>query len=282
MRSEGWRRAELLARLVGSDVYNVFICESCDGTLQQLTQDTVAHNIDLNVFAGDFPCCSVHHVGRECCDREKLRTPMLGVFAHYLRASMSGRRATSCVVDMEVDKERFLPKTFDLLTRDDGMTTTRKTCELFGPLPDMLAKRIGASQMDIVESPVVMGRQHRSNRRVTEEGSLNSACADIDLECQGDTTSASTEDHEHFVLEVALHPSDTNQPHAFWWATAPSQTQIGKSSRRVTEEDAWTSVCHVCLNSLLACEAKPQNDSVDIDEIELSLSASNDVLGLKL
>ena len=124
MRSQGWCRAELLTRLVGSGVDNLFFCESCDGSLQQVTREMV-HGIDLNVFSGDFRCCSFHHVGCARCDREKLRTPILGVYSRYLTTCMSevGTSDTR-VVQMEKEKGRLLPQCFDFAQGNDDMTTS--------------------------------------------------------------------------------------------------------------------------------------------------------------
>ena len=141
---QGWCKAEFLARLVESGVHNLFFCDSCDGFLQQVTLEML-QTIDLNVFSGEFGCCSVQHVGYELCDREKLRTPILGVYAHYLRKLMSTDEATVSVVQMEQEKERLLPKFFDFVQGVDVLTRTTHTRELFGPLPEILEKRIKAS-----------------------------------------------------------------------------------------------------------------------------------------
>ena len=119
VRSQGWRRAELVARLVGSGIQNLFFCEACDGTVQQVTEEMV-RGIDLNVFFGEFPCCIVRHAGHLRCDREKLRTPMLGIFAHYLQDRMTeqganAEEATARALSTEVieqDRERMFPSVF--------------------------------------------------------------------------------------------------------------------------------------------------------------------------
>ena len=138
---QGWCKAEFLSRLVKSGVHNLFICDSCDGLLQQVTLEMV-QTIDLNVFSGEFRCCSVQHVGYEMCDRQKLRTPILVVYAHYLRMLLSTDAATVSVVQMEQRKGRLLPKFFDFVQGVDEMRTTTQTRELFGPLPEILEKRI--------------------------------------------------------------------------------------------------------------------------------------------
>ena len=76
------------------------------------------------------------------CDRQKLRTPILGVCAHYLRMLLSTDAATVSVVQMEQRKGRLLPKFFDFVQGLDDMRTTTQTRELFGPLPEILEKRI--------------------------------------------------------------------------------------------------------------------------------------------
>ena len=105
----------------------------------------MVQTIDINVFSGEFRCCSVQHVGHELCDREKLRTPILGVYAHYLRTLTSTDAALVNVVQMEHEKERLLPKLFDFVQGVDETTTTTQTRELFAPFPEILEKRIKAS-----------------------------------------------------------------------------------------------------------------------------------------
>jgi len=176
----GWCRAELLTRLVGSGLHNLFFCESYDGSLQQVTREMV-QGIDLNVFSGDFQCCSLQHVGCARCDREKLRTPMLGVYARYLRTCMSAGGtcggAVTCVVQMDKDKVRLLPQCFDFVQRNDDMTTSTQSRELFGPLPEILEHRIRASRtqhdtegFQSTTAPTLEPAQHQRRTSVVFEG----------------------------------------------------------------------------------------------------------------
>ena len=146
--SQGWLRAELLARLVGSGIQNLFLYEACDGSLQQVTQE-MARGIDLNVFLGEFPCCTVRHCGHLRCDREKLRTPMLGIFAHYVRdrirqQAATTEEATACLLSTELiehDRDRMFSRFFQFQTA----TSSCEVRELFGPLLEMVEQRIRAS-----------------------------------------------------------------------------------------------------------------------------------------
>ena len=58
---------------------------------------------------------------------------------------MSTDAATVSVVQMDQEKERMLPKFFDLVEGVNETTTTTQTRELFGPLPEILEKRIKTS-----------------------------------------------------------------------------------------------------------------------------------------
>merc|ERR1719284_2390648 len=62
---------------------------------------------------------------------------------------MSGREsnfgAMTFAVHMEEEKERLLPKVFDFVQGVDEMTSSTQVRELFGPLPEILEKRIKAS-----------------------------------------------------------------------------------------------------------------------------------------
>ena len=152
VRSQGWRRAELVARLVGSGIQNLFFCEACAGTLQQVAEEMV-RGIDLNVFFGEFPCCTVRHAGHLRCDREKLWTPMLGIFDHYVQDRMSDQGAHAeeataralATEAIEQDRERMFPSVFKFETTHNYVTISSEVRELFGPLLKMVEQRIRAS-----------------------------------------------------------------------------------------------------------------------------------------
>ena len=72
----------------------MFFCDSCKGSLQQVTHEMV-HRIDLNVFLGDFRRCLLRDMGCCHCDREKLRKSMLGIYARYHSTFMSDHRVAA-------------------------------------------------------------------------------------------------------------------------------------------------------------------------------------------
>ena len=147
-------------------------CESCNGSLQQVTYEMV-HGIALNVFLGDFGCCSLGHMGCRRCDREKLRTPILGIYAQYCRTFMSDHRVAAGpgmthlfpIEQIELDKERLFPRFFEFVMAPGDPSSSVEVRELFGPLPEMLEQRIrarGAAQekcnkSSVVETPGVEG-----------------------------------------------------------------------------------------------------------------------------
>ena len=145
----------------------------------------MVQSIDLNVFSGDFRCCSFHHVGCSLCDREKLRTPILGVYAQYLKMLMCGPGPTdgamTFVVQMEQDKERLLPTEFYFVQEVDDMTTFTQVRELFGPLPEILEHRIKASwtkhnahALRSTTAPTLeLGRNPRGRSSVDEGAGVN-------------------------------------------------------------------------------------------------------------
>ena len=157
----------MLARLVGSGLRNLFFCESSDGSLQQVTQD-MARSIDLNVFSGVFRCCVLKHNGRERCDRERLRTPILGIYSQYCRQRMSHE---GCKIDAHIthlfpterfgqDKEQMFPRFFDYVTANHDLTSSVQVQELFGPLPEMLEQRVRSSSAAVndINTSCTVGR----------------------------------------------------------------------------------------------------------------------------
>ena len=155
-----------MARLVGSGLRNLFFCESSDGALQQVTQD-MARSIDLNVFSGVFRCCVLKHNGSERCDRERLRTPILGIYAQYCRQRTSHE---GCRIDANIthlfpterfgqDKEQMFPRFLDYVTANRDLTSSVQVQELFGPLPEMLEQRVRSSAaVNDINTSCVVGR----------------------------------------------------------------------------------------------------------------------------
>ena len=153
----------MLARLVGSGLRNLFFCESCDGSLQQVTEEMV-RAMDLSVFSGSFRCCALGHTGGVLCDRERLRTPILGVYAQYLRKCMSDQelaadRTMTCVVQMDREKDLLLPRHFEFVQRcDEHHVTECIQSELFCPLPEILEHRIRVTRRQHATQDVCVSR----------------------------------------------------------------------------------------------------------------------------
>ena len=225
MRSQGWRRAELVAKLVGSGIQNLFFCEACDGTLQQVTEEMV-RGIDLNVFFGEFPCCTVRHAGHLRCDREKLRTPMLGIFDHYLQDRMSDQgahaeEATARALSTEVieqDRERMFPSVFQFETTDNYVTISSEVRELFGPLLKMVEQRIrasGAAHNELMTRSAAgtagVEGVHGRQRTVTRSSGLSHERTSFDEDdhsVQGRTHVAEQEVEEQEVEEEVISLDD--------------------------------------------------------------------------
>ena len=144
---------------MGADLHNLFFCESCDGSLQQATREIV-HGLDLKVFSGDFRCCALRHDGCCHCDRQKLRTPMLGIYAQHLRQVLcrQGSGADSGTQDelpmerLGQDREDMFPRTLDFATDHNTITNSVQVRELFGPLPEMLEEGIRSSMARQISS----------------------------------------------------------------------------------------------------------------------------------
>ena len=225
--SQGWRRAELVAKLVGSGIQNLFFCEACDGTLQQVTEEMV-RGLDLNVFFGEFQCCTVRHAGHLRCDREKLRTPMLGIFAHYLQDRMSDQgshaeEATARAFSTELieqDRERMFPSVFQFETTHNNVTSSSEVRELFGPLLKMMEQRIRASGAAHNE---LMTRSERQRTVTRSSGSSQerSSYDEDDHSVQGRAHLAEQE------VEEEVTDSDL------------SSTTLSKGGQR-TSASAWT------------------------------------------
>ena len=86
----------------------------------------------------------------EChgCDREKLRTPILGVFAQYFRNVMAADQGVLHMLpfaQMEQQQELMFPRFIEVPTVRADMTDSAQVRELFGPLPEMVQQRVRES-----------------------------------------------------------------------------------------------------------------------------------------
>ena len=151
---------------MGGDLHNLFFCESCDGSLQQVTREIV-RGLDLKVLSGYFRC-SVLRDDRCClCDRQKLRTPMLGIYAQHLRQVLcrqasgadSGTEDELPMERLGQDREDMFPRTLDFATDHNIITNSVQVRELFGPLPDMLEERVRSAEQQVLVAPIKNRRQ---------------------------------------------------------------------------------------------------------------------------
>ena len=102
--------------------------------------------LDLNVFFGDFSCCARGHVGQAPCDCERLRTPILGIFAQYLRQVMREQGAGADHANSHVlPMERIERDKIQMFIMDKDLTSSVQIRDLLGPLPEMVEERIRAS-----------------------------------------------------------------------------------------------------------------------------------------
>lgn len=180
----GWCRAELLARVVGAGVRNLFFCESVLGELQVITWERL-EAMDLRVFSGEFRCCALDHSGGLQCDLEGLRTPILGVYAQCLRTledlSVETTPHSLALQRFKNNKEGMLPRHVEKAT---GSGTVAE-CELFGPLSDMLEARFEAARRGLrVASPCAMPQAPLAN--VTEHHTAESSDGGLGSPVEGE------------------------------------------------------------------------------------------------
>merc|ERR1712136_269059 len=152
----GWCRAEVLAKLSGSGLRHVYVCSGTSGDLQVVTRDLLDTS-RLRVFEGEFHCCALQHVYAAQCDREKLKVPVLAMYAECLRdrvrferfgenqegAAQEGENPSAVALEfLKNDTTRVFPERFQF-ERRSGMSeaTHVEERELFGSLPSMVEER---------------------------------------------------------------------------------------------------------------------------------------------
>ena len=268
----GWCRAEVLARLVASGTHRFFLCEACDGTLQQVTSETVPA-LDLNVFLGDFSCCAVNHVGSARCDRERLRTPILGIFAQYLRDSMRDQGAATDRpgTDMlpigrtERDRKGMFARVFEFVTTDKDLTSSVQLRELFGPLVEMVEQRVrasGARRSAVGEARAEILHEERS--AVTQSSALSLAPSSLEAdEIVALESIQLVEKEDVFDMDA---PCETRSTRGLLISTVPrtgeaeAEAICPGSGASVDKNDTDTVQCDVHDTGIIDVEEFIQND----------------------
>mmetsp|Transcript_82811 Transcript_82811/g.208543 ORF Transcript_82811/g.208543 Transcript_82811/m.208543 type:complete len:1058 (-) Transcript_82811:163-3336(-) len=134
--SRGWCRAEMLSKVCGTGMSQMFLASSKEGTVEPLT-DFWLDRLDFKVFYGAFSCCHLGHKSSSVCDKESLVKPVLGLYSLILRQRHSDS-ILPVLRHIEQAKEMFFPGNHTF-KRYDGSQEVR---ELFGPLVQYMEKHV--------------------------------------------------------------------------------------------------------------------------------------------
>ena len=133
-----------------------------------MTEDTL-QRIDMCVFEGIFSCCDTKHPQATTCDRELLKTPILGVYFAFLGSMCAPARGEGReedpsfawvrqFIDHNIDR-MFLASIDFAKCTPRTLTVSVERRELFGVLLKMMAgvtcegsSRLEALHRDLLES----------------------------------------------------------------------------------------------------------------------------------
>ena len=178
---------------------------------------------------------------------------MLGIYADYLRQVLShqGSAVSSGMAQLLADwilqdKEQMFPRSFEFATASTAtMTSSVQVRELFGPLPEMLEKRIRSADATIKTSSAVLGRAGGPGVRQAQQAGTQSygaaqkpATLEKAVEARAHSQVAEGEvvDLDSPSTEPSRgHPSDLNK--------SPRENQAGHvtstGSGKGAEKTAW-------------------------------------------
>eukprot|EP00927_Polykrikos_kofoidii_P012201 TRINITY_DN15246_c0_g2_i2.p1 TRINITY_DN15246_c0_g2~~TRINITY_DN15246_c0_g2_i2.p1 ORF type:complete len:357 (+),score=30.10 TRINITY_DN15246_c0_g2_i2:120-1073(+) len=132
-KCRGWCRAELFAKILTTGFGNIYTARSDSDALENFGKDV---DISLNIFEGDFTCCSRKHACMLRCDRERLQTTFLGLYVHLLMSAKtcgSDINSDWQVFDEVISKTRTLfPRSLKMSSTSNRCEATTATCSLFG------------------------------------------------------------------------------------------------------------------------------------------------------
>ena len=107
-----------------------WIADTVNATVKQVTIPWVKDSIQ--VFQGDFTCCHRKHEGMECCDKEKLVAPILGLFG----AAYELRTMHPEIYQMLMEQPDMFPETHTYEKEMENGKVVKHVKHLFGDLLD--------------------------------------------------------------------------------------------------------------------------------------------------
>eukprot|EP00927_Polykrikos_kofoidii_P012203 TRINITY_DN15246_c0_g3_i1.p1 TRINITY_DN15246_c0_g3~~TRINITY_DN15246_c0_g3_i1.p1 ORF type:complete len:992 (+),score=108.85 TRINITY_DN15246_c0_g3_i1:203-2977(+) len=132
-RSRGWCRAELLIKILTSGFGNVYIARSDCAALETVGRDDDISS--LNIFEGDFTCCSRKHARMLSCDREKMQNALIGLYAHLLLSYKVRNNVSRCESILKAETSfRLSLESSSISNRGETTTVSRS---LFGDLVEV-------------------------------------------------------------------------------------------------------------------------------------------------
>ena len=162
----GWCRAEMLSKVCGSGVENMYLLDSVHGQLRPVATESMA-NINLHVFEGEFSCCALKHKNCETCDKELLTLPVLGLYSLMLRQSESFF-FSMLLNKFEAEEDRWFPRSFTFEREGaDGHVDTEQR-ELFG---DLRKEMLKFTKLQKAHEPDIFSRAQAPASRVFADGS---------------------------------------------------------------------------------------------------------------
>eukprot|EP00927_Polykrikos_kofoidii_P073926 TRINITY_DN6993_c0_g2_i1.p1 TRINITY_DN6993_c0_g2~~TRINITY_DN6993_c0_g2_i1.p1 ORF type:complete len:346 (+),score=31.34 TRINITY_DN6993_c0_g2_i1:102-1040(+) len=133
-KSRGWCRGELVARILTNGFGNMYIARSDRDPLETFGEDVDI--LSLNIFEGDFTCCSRKHDGMLRCDKESLQNALLGLCVQLFVSAETGCSAAEfdcqIVREMISKADTLFPRSFEISSVSNGGKTTTETRSLFG------------------------------------------------------------------------------------------------------------------------------------------------------
>ena len=151
----GWCRGEQISYFCKNGTDGMWIADTVNATVKQVTIPWVKDSIQ--VFQGDFTCCHRKHEGMECCDKEKLVAPILGLFG----AAYELRTMHPEIYQMLMEQPDMFPETHTYEKKMENGKVVKHVKHLFGDRIGLMKDYIDNSQEGAAHQrmSMSMGRQ---------------------------------------------------------------------------------------------------------------------------
>jgi len=143
----GWCRAEILCNVCASGTSNMYVARG-DSDLETLSMERFKQ-LSMSVFEGNFTCCALGHPNGSICDKQKLKSPILGVY-YNLKNDLEGGVAGKAQYSSKAEAFEYLTEHMDVFFPHSTVYTSVKDGKQVSQREDLFGAVVRTSSQETV------------------------------------------------------------------------------------------------------------------------------------